>query len=355
MHANLGLSIVVIIILLLLFFVFGSLITYRSEKGGNTILYTVNIGFMVYFTVFQIIALPMKLLLQPLSRLAIIWVVICFGVSILSVVINMKPWKCHFRSDDFRNTIPHTMVVLVILIGLICLITNNIQYGSTIDSAYYIGISGSSVFTDTIEQYNPYTGVKMDTLDSLYLLLTYSVHNSVVSMITKIHPLIVYRLIMSTIVIIITGFNLYNIAAEFLSKHKIRLLATWILMLAVYMCGYSMYSPSGFFTYRTFEGKTILAVIVIPTLLLILIRTLRKKHNFWEWCEMLCVLIGGMAFSMSAMLLMPTLISMYYIPVILSKSRKKVIWKYIISMLICAGLIGVHLCISKGIIQIKIM
>ena len=241
------------------------------------------------------------------------------------------------------------------MIALVYLITNNIQYGSSIDSAYYIGISGSSVYTDTIEQYDPYTGVKMETLDSLYLMLTYSVHNSVISMITKIHPLIVYRFIMSTVVIVITGVNLYNIAAEFLNKNKNRLLVTWLLMIAVYMCGYSMYSPTGFFVYRTFEGKTILAVIVIPTMLLILICTLKKRSSIWDWYAMVCTLIGGMAFSMSAMLLMPTLISMYYIPVILSKNRKRVVWKYAISMLICALFIGTHLCISKGIIQIKIL
>ena len=235
------------------------------------------------------------------------------------------------------------------------LITNNIQYGSSIDSAYYIGMSSSSVYTDTIEQYNPYTGVKLETLDPLYLILTYSVHNSVISMITKIHPLIAYRFIMSTVVIVITGGNLYNIAAEFLNKNKNRLLETWFLMVVVYMCGYSMYSPTGFFAYRTFEGKTILAVIVIPTLLLLLIRTLKKKNSIWDWYAMVCTLIGGMAFSMSAMLLMPTLISMYYIPVILSKNRKHVIWKYVASMVICAMFIVIHLCISKKVIQIKIL
>ena len=355
MQANIYLSVVTILVLLMLFFLFGSLITYRSGKNSNTLFFTINIGFMVYFALFGIVALPMKLSLQPLSKLSIVWVVICVIVSIISVILNTKHWSNYFESVNFKSTIRNGVVVIIALIALVYLITNNIQYGSSIDSAYYIGISGSSVYTDTIEQYDPYTGVKMETLDSLYLMLTYSVHNSVISMITKIHPLIVYRFIMSTVVIVITGVNLYNIAAEFLNKNKNRLLVTWLLMIAVYMCGYSMYSPTGFFAYRTFEGKTILAVIVIPTMLLILICTLKKRSSIWDWYAMVCTLIGGMAFSMSAMLLMPTLISMYYIPVILSKNRKRVVWKYAISMLICALFIGTHLCISKGIIQIKIL
>ena len=191
MQANIYLSVVTILVLLMLFFLFGSLITYRSGKNSNTLFFTINIGFMVYFALFEIVALPMKLLLQPLSKLSIVWVVICVIVSIISVILNTKHWSNYFESVNFKSTIRNGVVVIIALIALVYLITNNIQYGSSIDSAYYIGISGSSVYTDTIEQYDPYTGVKMETLDSLYLMLTYSVHNSVISMITKIHPLIV--------------------------------------------------------------------------------------------------------------------------------------------------------------------
>ena len=207
MQANIYLSIVTILALLLLFFLFGSLITYRSQKRSNTLFFTINIGFMSYFAFFEIVALPMKLLLQPLSKLSIIWVTICVIVSIISVILNKNRWSNYFESVNFKSAIRNGVVVIVVLTALVYLITNNIQYGSSIDSAYYIGISGSSVYTDTIEQYDPYTGVKMETLDPLYLILTYSVHNSVISMITKIHPLIMYRFIMSTIVTLITGFN----------------------------------------------------------------------------------------------------------------------------------------------------
>ena len=355
MQANIYVSVLSILVLLILFFLFGSMITCRIKKDDFSLLLSINIGFMVYFATFEILALPMKLLLQPLSKLSIMWGIVCLIVSSISIVVNKNEWVKSFRNVEFKNTIRNSVIVCIVLGALSYLITNNIQYGSSIDSAYYIGMSSSSVYTDTIEQYNPYTGVKLETLDPLYLILTYSVHNSVISMITKIHPLIAYRFIMSTVVIVITGGNLYNIAAEFLNKNKNRLLETWFLMVVVYMCGYSMYSPTGFFAYRTFEGKTILAVIVIPTLLLLLIRTLKKKNSIWDWYAMVCTLIGGMAFSMSAMLLMPTLISMYYIPVILSKNRKHVIWKYVASMVICAMFIVIHLCISKKVIQIKIL
>ena len=53
MQANIYLSVVTILVLLMLFFLFGSLITYRSGKNSNTLFFTINIGFMVYFALFR--------------------------------------------------------------------------------------------------------------------------------------------------------------------------------------------------------------------------------------------------------------------------------------------------------------
>ena len=61
MQANIYLSVVTILVLLMLFFLFGSLITYRSGKNSNTLFFTINIGFMVYFS---LIFSTIKILLQ---------------------------------------------------------------------------------------------------------------------------------------------------------------------------------------------------------------------------------------------------------------------------------------------------
>lgn len=353
MYKNMN-AIIVIFMLLVCFFMFGSLITCRTKGKNVPLFFTINIGFLMYFAVFEIMAFPMKILLQPLSRLSIAWVLIVLIMCCISLILNRRVWFSHTNWKYFKYNLWMIIAVALVISGMTYLVTNNIHYGSTIDSAYYIGASGSSVLTDSIEQYDPYTGVKRDALDPLYILLTYSVHNSVISQITKIHPLIVYRLIMSSVTVIISSLALYNIAAEFLKKRKMMILSVWLIMLAVYMCGYSMYSPSGFLFYRAFEGKTILAVIVIPTLLLMLIRTIKYEFRKWDFVGIVGTLIGGMAFSMSAMLLMPALISMYYVPILLKKKELKILWQYAVFMAICVGFIGIYMCFSKGIWQVEI-
>ena len=61
--------------LLILFFLFGSFITCRKKLGSFSIIDTLLIGFFLYFGLFQIFALPMKVLLMPLSYLCISWLI----------------------------------------------------------------------------------------------------------------------------------------------------------------------------------------------------------------------------------------------------------------------------------------
>lgn len=70
MQANIYVSVLSILVkLLILFFLFGSMITCRIKKDDFSLLLSINIGFMVYFATFEIVALPMKLLLQTLIEI----------------------------------------------------------------------------------------------------------------------------------------------------------------------------------------------------------------------------------------------------------------------------------------------
>ena len=98
MQANIYVSVLSILVLLILFFLFGSMITCRIKKDDFSLLLSINIGFMVYFATFEIVALPMKLLLQPLSKLSIMWGIVCLIVSSISSVVNKNEWVKSFRN-----------------------------------------------------------------------------------------------------------------------------------------------------------------------------------------------------------------------------------------------------------------
>ena len=113
MQANIYVSVLSILVLLILFFLFGSMITCRIKKDDFSLLLSINIGFMVYFATFEIVALPMKLLLQPLSKLSIMWGIVCLIVSSISIVVNKNEWVKSFRNVEFKNTIRNSVIVCI--------------------------------------------------------------------------------------------------------------------------------------------------------------------------------------------------------------------------------------------------
>ena len=202
-------SLLLIIGLLSVFFLLGSLITCRWGNNEHLVLYSTLIGFFVYFSFYHCVALPMKISLRKLSELSVTWLVILCILVVFVIFFNKNKWIVIFHQQLKRKDV---IIKLLFVVGIIIqaiIITNNIQYGSFIDASYYIADSGKSVATNTIEQYNQYTGMLRDELDPLYLLLTYTSHSSVLGYVTGIHPLVIWRQVMASIVIILANITIY--------------------------------------------------------------------------------------------------------------------------------------------------
>lgn len=340
--------------LLVIFFLFGSVITCRVKNERISIADTLVIGFFVYFGIFQFFALPMKILLQPLSNLSIMWLVAVLIISVASFIINRKKWRCAVKKSEIKNWWPFAAVFCIGIFVQIFIITNNIAYGSFADASYYIGDTGRSVATNTIEQYNQYTGLKRTELDPQYMLLTYTAHSSVLSYVTGIHPLIIWRQVMGSIVIILSNLLVYKIAWTLLYRKESLTILAWIFWILVSCFTYSTYTPAGFLFYRAFEGKTILAVVIIPAFLLQMIKSIFSKFQTDDFLVTLIVTIGSLPFCMSSMMLIPVVVSLFYIPGMIAYKSKKACCQYISIICICVLELFGYMLISKGIWRIFI-
>lgn len=342
-------SIFLIIGLLGLFFLLGSLITCRWQKKECSIMYSTIIGFFLYFAIFHSVALPMKVNLRKLSELSIMWLVVLGILIALVLIVNRKKWIAFLdRKRDKKDVIIKLLLILGIIVQII-VITNNIRYGSFMDASYYIADSGKSVATDTIEQYNQYTGVLREELDPQYLLLTYTSHNSVLCYITGIHQLVIWRQVMASIIIILANLVIYFTALLLLKDNNCLAFLAWIFWIIVQLFSYSMYTSSGFMFYRAYEGKTVLAIIIIPFFIMQMIRIIYSKFNWYEFFVSIVGLIGALPFCMSTMMIVPVVITMFYFPVMILYRKKKIVFQYCVLIGICMCELLCYMLITKGI------
>lgn len=243
---------------------------------------------------------------------------------------------------------------MVVVLAEVVLITNNIRYGSFLDASYYIADSGRSVATNTIEQYDQYTGKLRTELAPLYLILTYTAHNSVLSYVTGIHSLVIWRQVMGAIVIILANFIIYQTSFHLLKRKPPYALAAWGLWLLVQFFSYSTYTTSGFMFYRAFEGKTILAVVILPAAFLCMVRSISSGFSEKDFIAALLVDVGAIPFCMSSMMLLPVLFTIFFIPGMIAYRKPKAIGQWLVLNAICLLEIVCYLLISHGVWRVVI-
>ena len=334
----------VLVLYFFLYYMTGSLALHFLPVGemDDRLSRRLVLGFFVYHSLFTIIALPMKLTLQPLSRLSALW---CGCLAILLVLFlifeskaSLTRIKKLFYDASLRgrsNAAAFLLLMAVILIQTVWFNLNDETFALW-DQSYYIGDTATSLYTDTISQYNPYTGNQLDCLNKEYLLETYQNHSSVMCRLLHIHPLIEVRTVMASVVLILYQLLFYEIGMVLFRRDRLKsAVMVWFLFL-LNLFSFNLFTAGEFLIIRPFEGKTILAVLIIPGLLWLFLQTASDPDNRTYWIHTLLMILGSFGLNMSAIYMIPFEISAFYIPLAIRKKKPSVFLRYLLLLIPCA-------------------
>jgi hypothetical protein len=206
-------------------------------------------------------------------------------------------------------------------------------YNFTLDATYYVGNVAASVQTDTMNIYDPYTGMWQDHFEMRYFFATYSMNDAVMCRLTGLHALVQTKTIMTATIIILIQLLYYKIAqALFDGNRKSELLMLFFMTVANFAF-ISLYTPSNFLLTRTFEGKAIVGNLVLVAIVYLYMMLLQKHQSFQIWMMLFLICFGATTISSSANMLVPATLSVLLIPLVFIKKDWKIIPKYIICML----------------------
>ena len=88
------------------------------------------------------------------------------------------------------------------------------------DSLYYIGVVNTTVTTDTMFQYNAYTGVAMPSHYFRRVLVTIEINAAVVCRIFGVHPIIIMRIFRGNLNVILTALTIALIGTTVFCNEK---------------------------------------------------------------------------------------------------------------------------------------
>ena len=322
---------------LVVFWLFGALIPRKFQSGRFSIMCIS--GFLLYYTLFEIVAFPMKYRCCSLKQLTIIW------GSLLIVLFFWIFWKKRTVLADSIRRIPGNRqknisltVLVLVAVALAVFLGLNTNTLSNYDSNNYIGLPVASVYSNTLERVAPYTGKLLKSPNSFYIMNTDTLQSAIVYQVLNVHPLMERKWSFTIVMALLFEMGLYQCAEKFFSEKKEAEKTVFVILAdMVLLFSYSLGGVSQYFAYRTYEGKAVIAYFYMTVIFWCCLAIYRKEKSLWPWCGLFLCGTGGIAFSNSALFIVPCMTGLTLFPYILCESIRKKQWhllkRYIIVLL----------------------
>lgn len=348
------LAIANVIYCLVAFFIFGQACMLVIRAKNKSVIMTILVGFFAYFSLFQIFAMVFKVARLKLSSLSFLWLIIVIAICIITIIFGRKDISEKFK-DSFRVISKNkiwVIVVLAIIAFQLVFIELNGYSGSLMDSSYYMGEIAMNVKTDTISQYDAYTGMQLQRLNSRYFFENYETHSSVVCQLFNIHPIIEVRTVMMAVVIIMHNLIICKIGQNLFKNNYLKTAIMMLFVMIINMFYTSNFSASSFFYNRTYEGKSILANIILPMVILIVTEMVMKKTYKGFWVYLFLVVFSSFGICMSSVFVLPFALVSFFVPLLIIKKRFKEFLPLVICLSLCAVMAVFEKLLMSGAIDI---
>ena len=187
--------------------------------------------------------------------------------------IFLSAWK-----EKKRPSFYFCIAVLLILLQIaVCSLMAHMDA----DDCFYVATATTDVYTDTIFEVDSYTGTAYRTLPRRYVLSPFPVFLAVVSQLSgRLHPAVMAHMVFPAVFLSMAYMVQATLAKKWFPGEK---KAQGIyLFLSVCICsfaGYSVYNAGNFQMVRIWQGKAVLASVLLPYLLCLCISFFLKKSR----------------------------------------------------------------------------
>lgn len=308
------------------------------KTGDIDVLEKWNFGMVLMHAIFEIVVLTGTFAKMTLKNVTVFYFMILAVVITIVGIIGNRMKKRVFSVGKMASFSKKEMVLLlIVLLGIlyqILFVCLGLQ--SDADDAYYVGMAMTSFETDTISVYHPYLGTPVELKAMAnYVLSPYPIFWAMWSKILGIHPAILMRSVLPAVSIVWSYIVYTLLAKKIFNTERKRLEFLLIVILANSFGAYSDRTSSVFLLQRIWQGKGVLAAILIPMLWYLLIRLRKEWENIYIYVELFVTILASCLTSSMALFLCPVLLGAFAVEYLISERRWGVVGKLILCTLPC--------------------
>lgn len=311
-----------VVFLLIIPELIGLLILYFT-KIEKKIAYALPVGYIIEFAICQIISIPCIYTDLPFSLLFYTFITCLLVLTIISLIVNKKEFKSIFIDNGIKKLKEMRIASVIVLILVLIQVGALVKYAHIDDDdTTYIGTAVTSIETDTLFKYDATTGAIDEVKAKRYTVGPFPMYVAIAANFSYIHPTILAHTILP-LILIPMAYIVYALIAERLfkgDKQKTRLFL--IFLSIIYMFGnYTEKNNFSFLLLRIWQGKAILANIIIPFVYLWFMESYKNKFSFiYCFLQMMICFAGCLTTTMG--IIMPPLVILVLTLIYAIKDRK---------------------------------
>lgn len=268
-------------------------------------------GWFVSFSVFELVSIPFILLEKSFTTVVIVY---SFTLAVLLVV---SVWRGRDVLADFWNlrhafgklTLPTRIgwILVILIIGVQMAAAVFLEYYDG-DDAYYVATAVVTDTFDTMYLRDNYTGY-IYPLDVRHALSPTPIYQAWLARLSGIHPAVIAHTVLSAVWLLLMYCILGQIANRLFPKKKeYRPLFMTFLSIWYAFGNISLYTAETFAMTRTWQGKGLMAGIVLPALFLCLLYLSDTKIQKGIWMLFCMVIVSAVFATSIAFMLIPTIV-----------------------------------------------
>ena len=304
-------------ILILLWFVCipfcaGLLFTGKMKENRNSFLLTMFCGYAGMFAVFEIMALPMIFLRLPFSVLKYSYGAVILVFAVVSVICERQriPALTWERVKKLRR-MPWTCFAAALLIAL-QLGVYTAGMSTDLDDSFYVGTAATTVETNTMYQYKAYTGNVEKTLPSRYVLSPFPVMLAFYGEAVGMSSAAVAHTVMPLFFVTL-AYGVYVLLGQRLFGGDVKSTGMFLCLLSVVhmFSYYSVYTQGTFMLIRIWQGKAVLAAVLLPALFYFGMRVFQGEPKQGDWAALFALMVSCCLVSSLGIMLAPVLLGIF--------------------------------------------
>jgi len=256
----------------------GLIINRFIDKENRSIGISYIFGFLTLLAAFQLLAVPIIFTDSwGFGKIVKIFTVIVTVFTGLGIIQSLHMWRAEgnvFKErkwfvKDKRMELVQWMIVLVLIAFQLFMAVTHASFDG--DDAYYVVQSLITDETNTLYSILPYTGLSTN-LDMRHSMAVFPIWIAYIARMTGIHATIVSHTILPLVLIPLTYLIYYEIGRKLFKEKKEHLPSYMTIVCMLHIFGnVSIYNNATFLLMRTWQGKSMLANVVIPTIFMVLL------------------------------------------------------------------------------------